>query len=573
MITNTQLSMIEQASPGINWPGVGTLAGSQTTATALKSWSTLPTTSTAPVFYDPVHHRVMVQAAGTVLDGYDFRGVYVTVNASNVTIKNSTFDDATGYWAIREATGYNGLTVDHSTFAGTKVDHVYGDFISTGLGTATITNNTFLNAPSDAVQIGGGTISGNYFAGAGYATGAHADAINVLTATSAPIDISGNFVDWTSNADAKAETNNAIHIVSGPGVISNVSVHDNVLVGGTVTVAAIESTAGTLSNVSIDNNYIGFGKLGAFYSGDAPQVEASGNTVVDFSNLTGATQAWQAFLAAGIHTDHLVVEGTTVTNLQYAPVGTTTLYAGADAGVHLIGGAHETVFVSGAGTQYFSGGSGKNIFTDLTVGDSTQNQRDLIGGFHDNQDVFDLHNIDADPGTAGWQAFKFIAANAFDGGIGELHAIQNVATSMTYVEADLHGDGAVNTLTGAAGSTEFAGGYGADHLVGGSGKNTFTYLSVADSTAKNADTISSFHDNQDVIDLHWITKDPGMDNHQALTFIGGNGFSGAGHEVHVTQDIAKNMTYVEADVNGHGQANLHISIAGLHQLSAANLWL
>ena len=33
------------------------------------------------------------------------------------------------------------------------------------------------------------------------------------------------------------------------------------------------------------------------------------------------------------------------------------------------------------------------------------------------------------------------------------------------------------------------------------------------------------------------------------------------------------VTYVEADVNGHGQANLHIAIAGLHHLSAANFWL
>src|SRR6266852_2467722 len=434
MITNTQLSMIEQASPGINWPGISTLAGAQTTTTALKSWSTLPTTGTSPVFYDAAHQRVIIQAAGTVLDGYDFRGVSITVNASNVTIKNSTFDDKVGYWAITETTGNNGLTVDHSTFTGTKVDHVYASFISTALGTATITNNSFLNAPSDAVQIGGGTISGNYFAGAGYATGAHADAINVLTATGAPIDISNNFVDWTANADAKVGTNNAIHIVSGPGVISNVSVHDNVLVGGTVTVAAIESTAGTLSNVSIDNNYIGFGKLGAFYSGDAPQVEVSGNTIVDFSNLSGNAQAWQAFLAAGIHTDRLIVEGSTVTNLQSAGTGTTTLYAGAENGVHLFGGAHETIFVSGAGAQYLSGGSGKNIYTYLSAGDSTTIHRDLIGNFHDNQDVFDLHLI------GGSQPLKFIGSNAFDGGADELHAVYNATTGITSVEADLDGD-------------------------------------------------------------------------------------------------------------------------------------
>jgi hypothetical protein len=99
--------------------------------------------------------------------------------------------------------------------------------------------------------------------------------------------------------------------------------------------------------------------------------------------------------------------------------------------------------------------------------------------------------------------------------------------------------------------------------------------SAADSTLQNPDGIGHFHEAQDVIDLHFLTSasNPGASNYSPLSFIGGNAFTGAGNEVHVIENVAKNMTYVEADVSGHGQADLHIELSGLHNLTAGNFWL
>src|SRR5260221_268599 len=116
----------------------------------------------------------------------------------------------------------------------------------------------------------------------------------------------------------------------------------------------------------------------------------------------------------------------------------------------------------------------------------------------------------------------------------------------------LYGGDGQDHLVGHNAPTEFIGGYGRDFLWGGAGKNTFTYLSAADSTLLHPDGIGNFHDSQDVIDLHFLTAadNPGAPNHRPLSFIGSNAFTGAGNQVHVTQNVAKNETDVEADLRG-----------------------
>ncbi len=171
-----------------------------------------------------------------------------------------------------------------------------------------------------------------------------------------------------------------------------------------------------------------------------------------------------------------------------------------------------------------------------------------------------------------WQAYSKaeITTQNVVGGTGGADYL-NGYTSSTI----LYGADGQDHLIGHGMPTEFVGGYGRDFLWGGTGKNTFTYLSAADSTLLHADGVGNFHDSQDVIDLHFLTAadNPGAANHQPLSFIGSNAFTGAGNQVHVIQNVAKNMTYVEADLSGHGQADLHIEIGGLHHLTAANFWL
>ena len=58
----------------------------------------------------------------------------------------------------------------------------------------TIENNSFLNSPTDAIDMHSGVVTGNYFSGAGYQPGAHADAIWVTDSTG-PTSITDNFID------------------------------------------------------------------------------------------------------------------------------------------------------------------------------------------------------------------------------------------------------------------------------------------------------------------------------------------------------------------------------------------
>ena len=103
----------------------------------------------------------------------------------------------------------------------------------------TIENNSFINTPSHAINIDAGVVTGNYFSGGGYQTGAHADAIWV-GATTAPVSITNNFIDWTATPAAVAGTNNAIWLNPGvgSGVVANVTVSGNYLLGGQHTISA-----------------------------------------------------------------------------------------------------------------------------------------------------------------------------------------------------------------------------------------------------------------------------------------------------------------------------------------------
>ena len=106
-----------------------------------------------------------------------------------------------------------------------------------------------------------GVVSGNYFSGAGYLPGAHADAIWVPSSTGTTI--TNNLIDGTINADSPANVNSDLRITNEAGNTSNVTISGNYLLGGGYTVeAGSTNTTYTISNVSVMNNYIGYSVFG-----------------------------------------------------------------------------------------------------------------------------------------------------------------------------------------------------------------------------------------------------------------------------------------------------------------------
>ncbi len=200
MYTASELALLRASDPGVVIPGIDVPEGNPLPASSLKSYKTITTNTSAPVFYDPAHNRVVVKGNGTVLSGYDFSGVGVDVWANNVTIANCNFNGYSGlYYSVNQEAGYNGLTVKNCTFDASsgnnglpavhpvhyRIDHDHQQQF----------HRYARSTPSMSSTASCRTIT---FRAAGYVAGTHADAIGVFN-TTGPVLITNNFIDWTNN--------------------------------------------------------------------------------------------------------------------------------------------------------------------------------------------------------------------------------------------------------------------------------------------------------------------------------------------------------------------------------------
>ena len=261
------------------------------------------TSASAPFYYMPSRNAVYRQAGRRGRERIRLRRRDGRRRGDNVTIKNCSFEATTGLFAVQVYSGITNTTVTNDTFDGECVPSRWAPGSSSS-GSVNVTNNRFIDTPADGVDCdGGGVISGNYFSGSGYSSnGQHPDAISVTNST-APLSITNNFIDWTTNPDSVCSTNDCIRITASCGSVSNVTVTGNYLVGGTSCVdAGNMGGAGTFSNISIANNYLGFGGYFDFYPGPMTGVTTSGNVIFDYTNPQYAAHAWTTYLAAGLPT-------------------------------------------------------------------------------------------------------------------------------------------------------------------------------------------------------------------------------------------------------------------------------
>ena len=438
MYTSVELQLLRNIVPGVQLPGIDTSAGNQLSATAFRPLGAMTTDASAPIYYNPAANLVVINRAGATLIGYDLGSASVYVKANNVAVEDCNFTATTGFWAIETQSGYGNTTISNNTFNGGGVPSQLACWVSSQ-GEVNITGNVFIDTPSDAVDVtGGGLISGNYFSGAGYTSnGGHPDAIWITNST-APMSITGNFIDWTSNPGAD-QTNNCVRITADKGAVSNVDVSGNDLFGGTYSIdAGNMGAADAFSNISVTGNYMGFSLYGAFYPGPNAGVTATGNAVLDYSNPAYSSTARTAYDAAGLPTPNQLDSSGGATVNAVSETGPTTL-SGSPRAV-MEGGPFECNFVGGPGSQYIWCASGANIFTYLSLADSTPSAEDHITNFDPAKDVIDLSKIDANvtPGVS--QAFAFIGSNAFTGEGGQVRYQQNTASGTTVIQVALAGD-------------------------------------------------------------------------------------------------------------------------------------
>ncbi len=112
-----------------------------------------------------------------------------------------------------------------------------------------------------------------------------------------------------------------------------------------------------------------------------------------------------------------------------------------------------------------------------------------------------------------------------------------------------------DTLMGGAGNDRLIGGAGKDVMNGGAKADTFIFRNVLDSTNDaNFDRIVDFEVGVDHVDISHLSATD-------FSFIGADGFSGAGPEVQAIVNGAGN-TIVRIDVDGDGLAEMRIFFTG-----------
>ncbi len=448
-----EIQLLRSADPGVVLPGVDTPTGNMLAASALKPLSSLPTSGSG-IIYDATDNIVRINGSNLTLSGYDLGSATVYVNGSNDTIEDCNFTATSGWYGVQVLSGDN-TTVTNNTFNGEGIPAKLAAWI-TSKGSVTITGNTFIDTPSDGIDLfGSGVISENSFLGAGYTSnGTHPDAI-WISDNSGPISITDNFIDWATNPNSNSYANDCIRITNELGSVSNVTVTGNFLFGGETSIQAINPAATTsgatagLSNISITKNYMGFAAAWGFYPGSTAGVTETGNVTFDYSNPAYAANAWAAYQAAGLPTKNVLVSTGGSTINASSETGSTTLYGSAVA--HMYGGIGENNFVPN-GRNYIFAGGGANIFTYLSpTGDTAQSGIAAINGFDPAKDVIDLSHIDADLTAAGQQNFTFIGTNAFTGAGAQVNYQYDPSDNLTTVEATLAGDATPDwetTLTG-----------------------------------------------------------------------------------------------------------------------------
>ena len=424
---------------------------------------------------------LVITKAGAVIDGVDLRGYNIDVKANNVTIKNSLLN-ASGSHTIYQIGNASGLTVEYNTFDGQKANNGNIDYIYSEKGLSTIRNNEFFNTPSDAVNTVGGVVEKNYFSGAGYQSGAHADAISCHGNTAGPLTIRNNYIDWVDTPDNQVIPNTCLKLVPHFGNINGIVAENNVLLGGGFQIycppSATDPNTGasyTNNNCVIRNNEIGQGYWANaadsspywLYTAKSPTLTFTGNTAFEsaanetpstaepaptpnptpnpaptpnptpepdptptppttpskpVSQPAPAPSPAPSSPSVDPSKTSATIDGTEKQDIMYGTAKADVIHGKGGIDVILGGDGNDSI-AGGHDKDWMAGQSGDDTFIFTSVQDSLPGEahRDVICDWGFGKDKIDLHLIDANAVTAGDQAFSWIGSNAFSGKAGELH--------------------------------------------------------------------------------------------------------------------------------------------------------
>jgi Ca2+-binding RTX toxin-like protein len=452
MASTSELQAIKSANPSFSIPGLDTNVGLVVDESSLKSPQTL--TGVPGIYFNAATKTLVVYQNGVTLSGFDLTGLSVLVQANNVTVSNCKFDAAAGSYALKVFPGFANAVIDHCAFDGLKLDRAFEDFVVAQGSNTTITNSTFVNAPSDAIYIESGTIAHNVITGGGYRTGAHPDAIWIGKTTGA-VTISDNVIDWRNPADSRAETNNAIRVTGENGNVNEVTVSHNVILGGSTSALVSDGptqthpVVGTVTNVEVTDNVIDLARWGYLNTENRPDdLVYAGNVLA-----TGPSPA----IVMGMNPPVEALNHLTGSSIADSLSGSSQadVIAGGVGVDWISAGAGNDIIISGAGGDYLTGGAGTDYFTYTSVIDvGLGAQRDRIADFQTGVDKIYLAGLAGLPPEAADASWHLVGTKYFTGTPLEIRCY--LSGGNTIVAFDLNGDMTADmeiALTGAVSLT------------------------------------------------------------------------------------------------------------------------
>ncbi|MEV3978254.1 hypothetical protein [Nonomuraea sp. NPDC049758] len=215
--------------PGGGWPGAGNTGVPDGTDLVKKTGS------------------IVIKEDGKVIDGWDVTGD-ITVEADNVTIRNTRVRGQSDYWGILQREGFSGLTVEDSEIFGNgKVRTQFGIL---NQGKLITIRRVDIHTISNGILTDQGLVEDSYVHDPKYYSGDHTDMI-MSTGTAAPgteLVIRHNTVINT------LDQTGAIALFQDFGVTRNVTVQGNFLAGGGWSLYAGAGAKGKSSNIKVIDN-------------------------------------------------------------------------------------------------------------------------------------------------------------------------------------------------------------------------------------------------------------------------------------------------------------------------------
>ena len=435
MYTAAEIQMIRNIDPGAVLPGIDTKTGNPLAASSLIDVTKI-TQNTSATPHVPSRNAVYVTQAGAVLSGINFGTATVLVGADKVTIKDSSFSGTTGYYAVEQTGAYSGLTVENSTFTGTKSPTESNVWIASVQGSMTIEDNSFINSPTDAIDMHSGVVTDKFDLRRG-----------ILAGGACRCDLADGF-DRADHHHRQfhrrdAERRLARQRQQRPSADQRTGQSQRrdrlrqLPARRRLHRRGRKRDHQVHSQQCVDHRQLHrVRNLRRFLSRHARgQRDWEHDRRLHQSDFFRFS-AQAAYTTAGLPTPTVV--SATTSNIWAIASGSkpTTIFGNGIVGEDLQAGAGETNFVGGSGTQHLYGGQGVNIVTELAMSDGG----DMVAGFNPAKDVIDLSHIDAKMTTAGVQNFTFIGTAAFTGAGVQLRYQFDTMKNVTTVQVALAGD-------------------------------------------------------------------------------------------------------------------------------------